>query len=331
MGLAQLTSESFPARKEALKTMALLEMGRSREPAGYGVTVVGHELKFSAERDLWYADVEISAPVERFPFLRLGLVRFQPHSAQGCHVSRVDLPDPVQLLPRRTLVATISGTAREFLNLTVRGRACATRSSRRSTTGGCSTAPSQPPLEITEPTAPATGLSSRSSATRRSKLAEGAPAQGGAARRPRRRRWCLAEYLAGRIVVREHQQGRNILTGADESRVIYVETFERNLPPNPTLSLSATTITQGGTVKVTWSGATGATTTDWIGVFPAGADNHAHKAYLYTDGKPAGSLDFTLNPPPGFYDFRFLPNDGYDLTAVSAKVTVGPAPPTSES
>ena len=94
MGLAQLTSESFPARKEALKTMALLEMGRSREPAGYGVTVVGHELKFSAERDLWYADVEINAPVERFPFLRLGLVRFQPHSAQGCHVSRVDAPRP---------------------------------------------------------------------------------------------------------------------------------------------------------------------------------------------------------------------------------------------
>ena len=47
------------------------------------------------------------------------------------------------------------------------------------------------------------------------------------------------EYLAGRIVVREHQQGRNILTGANKSRVIYVETFERNLPPNPTLSVSA--------------------------------------------------------------------------------------------
>ena len=108
MGLAQLTVEHFPARKETLKTMALLEMGRSREPSSYGVTVVGHELKFSAERDLWYADVEINAPVDRFPFLRLGLVRFQPHSAQGCHVSRVDLPDPVQLLPRRTLVATTS-------------------------------------------------------------------------------------------------------------------------------------------------------------------------------------------------------------------------------
>ena len=174
MGLAHLTVEHFPARKETLKTMALLEMGRSRAQSSYGVTVVGHELKFSAERDLWYADVEINAPVERFPFLRLGLVRFQPHSAQGCHVSRVDLPDPVQLLPRRTLVATTSGTAREFLNLTVRGPRLrntffTAEHHRRVLDRTVSRPWRSPSRPLRRPRSP------RSSATRRSNLAEGAP------------------------------------------------------------------------------------------------------------------------------------------------------------
>ncbi|HEX2323880.1 MAG TPA: hypothetical protein VHQ00_00705, partial [Chloroflexota bacterium] len=232
------------------------------------------------------------------------------------------------LLPQRTLVATTHGAAREFLNLAVRGPRLRNTFLTAEHHRRVLDRTVQPPLEITEPTAPATGFAPLigNSAL---EMAEGAPLKAVLPPAPAPQ-VVPAEYLAGRIVVREHQQGRNILTGQSETRVIYVETFERNLPPNPTLSLSATSVTQGGTVKVTWSGATGATAKDWIGVFPAGADNHAHKAYLYTDGKPAGSLDFTLNLPPGFYDFRFLPNDGYDLTAVSAKVSVGPAPPTSE-
>ena len=211
-----LLETSFPARKEVLKTMALLEPGRSRAPSSYGVTVVGHEVKYNAERDLWYADVEIAGIIDRFPFLRLGLVRFQPYSTAGCHVSRVDLPDPVQIMPQRTLIASTSGPAREMVASLCAGHACRTRTSRRSTTGGCSTTPSPRPWRSPSP------------AARRALQPDHRridAAQPGGDRQPVRAaapapapQVVPAEYLGGRIVVREHQRGRNILSGANESR-----------------------------------------------------------------------------------------------------------------
>ncbi len=80
-------------------------------------------------------------------------------------------------------------------------------------------------------------------------------------------------------------------------------------------------------MKVTWSGATGATTRDWIGVFLPSDTNKAHKMFLYTDGKPAGSLEFTLNLAPGAYVFRYLPQDGYQNTATSVAVTLNSSGP----
>jgi len=314
-----LAAESFPARKEVLKSMALLEMPRNRLPSSYGVSVVGHEVKFNAERDLWYADVEIAGLVDRFSFLRLGLVRFQPFSAQGCHLSRVELPDPVQIPPRRTLIATTHGAARESLVVTVRGprlqHTHLTVEHHRRVLDQTLT----PPLEITEPSGPARTLTPLAPAS--ADLADTATLQA-ALPPPPAPQAVPAEYLAGRIVVREHQRGRNILTGASESRVVYFETFERNLPPGPILSAGTATVVAGGPVTVTWRGATGSVSSDWIGLFEPGAPNQAHKTYQYTDGTAAGSRVFAMNVPPGTYELRFLPNDGYAHTATSIPVTV---------
>jgi hypothetical protein len=327
LGYLPLLAENFPARKEVLKTMALLEVPRSRLPSSYGVTVVGHELKFNPERDLWYADVEINLPVERFPFLRLGLVRFQPMSTQGCHVSRVDLSDPVQIPPRRTLVATTQGAARESLVVAVRGPRLLNTSFSAEHHRRVLDRTVTPPLEITEPSGPATSLGpiplvSQQDVAEMATLRAALPP-------PPAPQVVPAEYLGGRIVVREHQRGRNILTGATESRVIYFETFERNLPPGPTLSAGPATVIAGGQVTVTWGGATGSTPGDWLGLFEQGAPNLSHKTYQYTDGTAAGSRTFALNVLPGKYEFRFLPEDGYEHTATSNVVTVTPPPQTT--
>jgi hypothetical protein len=75
-------------------------------------------------------------------------------------------------------------------------------------------------------------------------------------------------------------------------------------------------------VTVTWAGAPGSLPSDWIGLFTPGAPNQSHTMYQYTDGTAAGSRVFALNVPPGTYELRFLPNDGYVHTATSIPVTV---------
>jgi hypothetical protein len=100
-----LRPDAFPAAKEVLPSVRLREFG-DLDPASYGVTVVGHEVRFDAGRDLWYADVELKLPDVAFPFVRFGLVRFQPVSVPKCHVSSVVHADFARLLPTRTLTAT---------------------------------------------------------------------------------------------------------------------------------------------------------------------------------------------------------------------------------
>lgn len=76
-----------------------------------GHTVIGLEVHFDAERDLWYADLELNLGStqlinQRFPMLRLALVRFQPGSFEfSPECSRLVHTDFIPLLPNRTLTA----------------------------------------------------------------------------------------------------------------------------------------------------------------------------------------------------------------------------------
>jgi len=100
-----------------------------------GVHVVGHRVHFDAARKLWYCDIEINPGVGYMPFVRLALVRYQPHAVQGAKISRVLLTDFAQLLPRRRAVLVRDGIN---LTVTVHGPAAQRGPMRRHNPGGMS-------------------------------------------------------------------------------------------------------------------------------------------------------------------------------------------------
>lgn len=90
-------------------------------------TVVGFEAAFDAARDLWYCDIEFDTEQAYFPFVRLGLVRFQPNSVKGVEVSPVVLADFVQTLPDRALSVMRDPDQPNAVNLSLSGPAPTTR------------------------------------------------------------------------------------------------------------------------------------------------------------------------------------------------------------
>lgn len=67
-------------------------------------TVVGHPVTYDAARDLWYADIEVSESALYSPFVRLALVRYQPHSINGAEVGPIVTTDAIKLSPTRMTV-----------------------------------------------------------------------------------------------------------------------------------------------------------------------------------------------------------------------------------
>lgn len=71
------------------------------------VDVVGFPVQFDAERGLWFSDLTINLPGETYmPFVRLALVRYQPHALTDAKISRVVLADFAQLTPDRSAMIT---------------------------------------------------------------------------------------------------------------------------------------------------------------------------------------------------------------------------------
>ena len=90
------------------------------EESATPVTAVGHRVQWDGDRGLWYCDIELDPGRNYMPFVRLALVRYQPHSRPDAKVSRVVLAEFAQLLPRRALVLDRS---RNTIKLTLRGPA----------------------------------------------------------------------------------------------------------------------------------------------------------------------------------------------------------------
>jgi len=65
------------------------------------VDVVGYEPEFDPQRKLWFCDILLDPKFTYFPMVRLALVRYQPHSLKGAHISNVALTDFVQVVPHR--------------------------------------------------------------------------------------------------------------------------------------------------------------------------------------------------------------------------------------
>ncbi|MDN3295828.1 hypothetical protein QWM81_17580 [Streptomyces ficellus] len=66
-------------------------------------------VRFDEEADRWYADLDLSPVVSGsyFPFVRLALARYQPHTVPGvANLSPAVQTEPIQLPPHRQLVVT---------------------------------------------------------------------------------------------------------------------------------------------------------------------------------------------------------------------------------
>ena len=187
------------------------------------VRVVGHEVHFDAQRGLWYADVDLDVPETAWPFVRLALVRYQPESVAGCHVSPVVVTDFTQLPPRRAITARRNGTF--GVRVTVRGPA--QRQSRFTM---------RQERRIPEPLVTSLDLGSddgvgldngwhlRVEPPRSGVLAELVFDWAGSAPPPAA---LVAELRAGRVVVEERQPGWALLGPEGDERVTYTETFDR--------------------------------------------------------------------------------------------------------
>ena len=97
----------------------------SLEELGAGLNtfdVAGHSVGYDADRKLWYADLEIDAGTSYFPFVRLALARYQPHSVPHAHLSRVVLADFVQLTANRSASITRASKNSDTLSVAVSGQ-----------------------------------------------------------------------------------------------------------------------------------------------------------------------------------------------------------------
>jgi hypothetical protein len=96
----------------------------------------------------------------------------------------------------------------------------------------------------------------------------------------------------------------------------------------PTVVGSPTTAAPGGTLTVAWAGIPTPTPTDWFALTPINAPDTNWVAWIYTNGRAADSLIFTLpaNLPAGNYDLRLLANNAFNRLAISNVITVAPGP-----
>lgn len=85
--------------------LTLAEFGGQRP----GVSVVGHPVTYSPERDMWFADLDVDPGEASWPFLRLALTRFQPWAVQDAELSPVAIVDFVQLINDRAASVTRPG------------------------------------------------------------------------------------------------------------------------------------------------------------------------------------------------------------------------------
>ena len=86
------------------------------------IDVAGVPVAFDEGRQLWYADLTLDVPASTYmPFVRLALVRYQPHALADARVSRVVLADVAQLTPSRAATVTADPHHPRTLRVVVSG------------------------------------------------------------------------------------------------------------------------------------------------------------------------------------------------------------------
>lgn len=78
-------------------------------PAGITTEAVPHPVGYDPTRKLWYCDIVVRPGEAYFPFIRLALARYQPHSITGCELSSVAMASFQQLSADRVAIVTPAG------------------------------------------------------------------------------------------------------------------------------------------------------------------------------------------------------------------------------
>lgn len=83
------------------------------------VRVLGYQPEYDQASKRWFVDIALQESPALWPFVRLAVARYQPHSIEGCTLSPVALTSWVQPLPGRTL--TVSRPDRRHVQVTLTG------------------------------------------------------------------------------------------------------------------------------------------------------------------------------------------------------------------
>ena len=115
-------THSFPDSVEQDYGVALEESSAALPSGAPGrVDVVGYAPTFDQTRGLWFADLTVDTLSTYSPFVRLALVRYQPHALDEARISRVVLADFAQLTPDRTATVTADPHHPRTLRVVVSG------------------------------------------------------------------------------------------------------------------------------------------------------------------------------------------------------------------
>jgi hypothetical protein len=126
------------------------------------------------------------------------------------------------------------------------------------------------------------------------------------------------------VVLTATRTSGDVLTSADSSPFTVL--------PQPTLSVSPSSVGRGSNVTVTWTGIPSPSATDWIGYFAFGdanTDPPYFRKYINCSDTPtvsfaSGSCVFAMSGVTGDNHFRLLANDGFFDLATSNTLTVNP-------
>jgi len=110
-----------PSAEHFIRRVAVGEGLPLAESPGERVSVVGHEVEYDSERDLWRSDIELELGAAYTPFVRLALARYQPTSIEGAHLSPVCTAQVVQVTPDRVVSLTAASDDPLVLSLAVTG------------------------------------------------------------------------------------------------------------------------------------------------------------------------------------------------------------------
>ncbi|MFD0385081.1 hypothetical protein ACFQ2B_31125 [Streptomyces stramineus] len=112
--LPRPTAEHFP---NAVLTAADVALAEPVAGATEAVTVVAFEPVYDKRQKLWRCDIDVdlgptAGGTAYFPYVRLALARYQPHSVDPLHLSKVVTAEFSQLVPDRTVTAAMTEDGR---------------------------------------------------------------------------------------------------------------------------------------------------------------------------------------------------------------------------